>query len=156
MSAIKIGDTFRYLDADVVVVAVGGNDDAFPVRDGEVGIRAVTHADGVKLGWSPCTNGEFEAITDFAEFLSTAEPTILTAPTNPSTGAVAAPTPAPVGAPTPEEIRDRVLRDVLNSYAMAHLLTTDAFLNAAKWRFLKAGLTVLAERGLLSAPGVDR
>jgi hypothetical protein len=74
VSAPRIGDAFRYIDANVVVVAVGSDDDAFPVRDGEVGIQAVSHADALELGWMPCTNGKYESITDLAGFLSIAEP----------------------------------------------------------------------------------
>jgi hypothetical protein len=83
MSDIKIGDTFWYLDADVSVVAVGSPDDAFPVRDGEIGIRAMSSDDADTLGWSPCTNGEYEAVTARAQFLAVAEQTTLEQPNEP-------------------------------------------------------------------------
>lgn len=103
MSTVKIGDTFRYLDADVVVVSVGSPEDAFPVRSGEVGIRAASHVDAVTLGWSPCTNGEYEAISTLDGFLADAEPST---PTDPSGGAVTS-TPAPSDVPSLVELDRR-------------------------------------------------
>ena len=51
-------------------------------------------------------------------------------------------------------IADSVLRDVLHSDVMAPHLGTSATRNAAKWRFLATALSILEDRGLLSAPAV--
>jgi len=128
MSDVKIGDTFWYLDADVTVVSVGSPDDAFPVRDGEVGHQITASDDADTLGWSPCTNGEYEAVTARAQFLAVAEQTAMEQPGEPFdlanfvdavTGApaaeVLAATDAPQGhGPLAAPLSDRTLAKVLS------------------------------------------
>lgn len=81
MSVIEIGDTFRYLDADVRLIAVGPS--RYGTREGEACIEALTKVDADELGWMPCTDGTYQGITDLREFLSIAEPITLERPTPP-------------------------------------------------------------------------
>lgn len=86
---IRLGDTFRYAGVEVVVVALCGPGDAFAVRPGEIGVRAMTHTGGQALGWKPVSTGEYEAAVDLPEFRSLAEPITTPAPADDDTAAEA-------------------------------------------------------------------